>query len=208
MSADTDRCFQTLGIRRGASRGDLKQAYRDLVKVWHPDRFTNDPNLQTRAQEKLKEINQAYTKIQSCPSTWWQRRARAVAPAVGRDMRASAARHPQVVIVVTQAPPAPRWRNSLWLPLIAAATIAGLIYNGIAIPLMRESASPAPAATGSPNDDLANVLGVTREAMQEVGRWAARLPTEMLDRHAPSGEPADGQAPSRHHQITRASPDR
>ena len=31
-----------------------------MAKVWHPDRFQNDPKLQLRGQEKLKEINAAY----------------------------------------------------------------------------------------------------------------------------------------------------
>jgi hypothetical protein len=30
---------------------------------WHPDRFTHDPGLQTRAQERLKQINEAYNSL-------------------------------------------------------------------------------------------------------------------------------------------------
>ena len=33
------------------------------MKVWHPDRFGNDPKLRARADEKLKEINEAYEKL-------------------------------------------------------------------------------------------------------------------------------------------------
>ncbi|SRR6266581_1216676 len=54
------RSFRVLGIRFGASPEEVKEAYRDLVKVWHPDRFRQDPRLQAKAQEKLKKINQAY----------------------------------------------------------------------------------------------------------------------------------------------------
>src|SRR5207248_497914 len=42
---------------------EIKTAYRDSAKVWHPDRFLNDPRLQAKAQEKLKEINEAYEKL-------------------------------------------------------------------------------------------------------------------------------------------------
>jgi cytoskeletal protein RodZ len=42
---------------------ELKSAYRDLAKVWHPDRFAHDPRLQQKAQEKLKEINDAYEQL-------------------------------------------------------------------------------------------------------------------------------------------------
>ena len=60
-----DRCVETLGLKPGASREELEQAYKDLVNVWHPDRFNNNPRLQQKAQEKLKEINAAYEYIRS-----------------------------------------------------------------------------------------------------------------------------------------------
>jgi len=44
-----------------------KTAYRDLAKVWHPDRFTADPRLQERASEMMKRINWAYETLQSQP---------------------------------------------------------------------------------------------------------------------------------------------
>jgi hypothetical protein len=52
-----------LGVRPGISAAELKAAYRDLAKVWHPDRFSHDPRLQQKAQEKLKEINEAYEQL-------------------------------------------------------------------------------------------------------------------------------------------------
>jgi curved DNA-binding protein CbpA len=56
MPRDSD--YEVLGLRPGASLDEAKQAHRDLVKVWHPDRFSNDPRLQARAQEKLPEIRE------------------------------------------------------------------------------------------------------------------------------------------------------
>jgi hypothetical protein len=50
-------------VRPGISAAELKAAYRDLAKVWHPDRFSHDPRLQQKAQEKLKEINEAYEQL-------------------------------------------------------------------------------------------------------------------------------------------------
>jgi hypothetical protein len=52
--------YEVLGLQYGASEIQIKEAYKDLVKVWHPDRFSHDPKLQQKAQEKLKEINEAY----------------------------------------------------------------------------------------------------------------------------------------------------
>jgi hypothetical protein len=54
-----------LGVKPGVSVRELKAAHRDLAKVWHPDRFQHDPDLQEKAQEKLKEINEAYDWLSS-----------------------------------------------------------------------------------------------------------------------------------------------
>ena len=63
--AKTEDYYQILGLRSNASMEDIKQAYRDLVNVWHPDRFSHNPRLQEKAQEKLKEINIAFEKLRA-----------------------------------------------------------------------------------------------------------------------------------------------
>lgn len=62
---DLDQYYKTLELEPGASLEQVKQAYRDLARVWHPDRFSHDPRLQQKAQEKLKEINNAYEQLRS-----------------------------------------------------------------------------------------------------------------------------------------------
>jgi hypothetical protein len=57
--------YEMLGVAPGASAQELKAAHRDLAKVWHPDRFAHDPRLQQKAQEKLKEINEAYDQLKA-----------------------------------------------------------------------------------------------------------------------------------------------
>ncbi len=54
--------WKVLGIKPGASAEEAKRAYRDLVKKYHPDRF-QDPAAKEMANEKLKEINQAYDEV-------------------------------------------------------------------------------------------------------------------------------------------------
>jgi hypothetical protein len=49
-----------LGLAPGATKEQLDDAYRDLVKVWHPDRFQSDASLRLKAQERLRELNTAY----------------------------------------------------------------------------------------------------------------------------------------------------
>ncbi|HKU74520.1 MAG TPA: DnaJ domain-containing protein [Pyrinomonadaceae bacterium] len=65
MSTDLSKAYELLGVKPGVSMRELKAAHRDLAKVWHPDRFQHDPRLQEKAQEKLKEINEAYDLLSS-----------------------------------------------------------------------------------------------------------------------------------------------
>ncbi len=65
MMNEVSKCYDVLGVQPGISPAQLKAAHRDLAKVWHPDRFGHDPRLQAKAQEKLKEINEAYEQISS-----------------------------------------------------------------------------------------------------------------------------------------------
>ena len=62
---DIQRCFEILELDHGASPDDAKQAYKDIVNVWHPDRFSNNPRLRQKAEEKLKEVNIAYEMVKS-----------------------------------------------------------------------------------------------------------------------------------------------
>src|SRR5919108_2228422 len=57
--------FATIGLKPGATPEEVKQAYRDLIMVWHPDRFPADSRLQQMAQEKTKQINIAYQAFKS-----------------------------------------------------------------------------------------------------------------------------------------------
>ena len=65
MNSDLSKAYELLGVKPGVSTRELKAAHRDLAKVWHPDRFLHDPRLQEKAQEKLKEINEAYDLLSS-----------------------------------------------------------------------------------------------------------------------------------------------
>jgi hypothetical protein len=62
---DSAYYYRILEIEPGASQIDIKQAYRDLTQVWHPDRFSHNPRLRQMAEEKLKEINIAYEYLKA-----------------------------------------------------------------------------------------------------------------------------------------------
>jgi curved DNA-binding protein CbpA len=62
---DIKRCFEILELNPGASQDEAKQAYKDIVNVWHPDRFSGNPRLKEKAEEKIKEVNAAYETMKS-----------------------------------------------------------------------------------------------------------------------------------------------
>ena len=55
--------YQVLGVSPNASDEQIKNAYRELARKYHPDNYANNP-LADLAQEKMKEINEAYDQIQ------------------------------------------------------------------------------------------------------------------------------------------------
>ena len=55
--------YEVLEIKPGASKDEIKQAYKGLVKKWHPDLFFNQPGMQMQAHEKFKKINEAYKNL-------------------------------------------------------------------------------------------------------------------------------------------------
>lgn len=54
--------YEVLGVARGASEEEIKAAYRELARKYHPDQYDNNP-LSDLAQEKMQEINDAYDTI-------------------------------------------------------------------------------------------------------------------------------------------------
>ena len=51
--------YEVLEIKEGSSTEEIKKAYRELAKKYHPDQYTNNP-LQDLAEEKMLELNEAY----------------------------------------------------------------------------------------------------------------------------------------------------
>jgi curved DNA-binding protein CbpA len=62
---DIQQCFDILELNSNADIDEAKQAYKDMVNIWHPDRFSKNPRLKQKAEDKLKEINEAYEMIQT-----------------------------------------------------------------------------------------------------------------------------------------------
>ena len=54
--------YSVLGVSQNASDDEVKKAYRELARKYHPDNYQNNP-LADLAEEKMKEINEAYDTI-------------------------------------------------------------------------------------------------------------------------------------------------
>lgn len=54
--------YQVLGVAPTATDEEVKKAYRDLARKYHPDNYQDNP-LADLAQEKMKEINEAYDTV-------------------------------------------------------------------------------------------------------------------------------------------------
>ena len=54
--------YKVLGVSPGASKEEIKKAYRKLSRIYHPDANINNPN-KAEAEEKFKQIQQAYKMI-------------------------------------------------------------------------------------------------------------------------------------------------
>ncbi|MBQ3094507.1 MAG: DnaJ domain-containing protein [Clostridia bacterium] len=54
--------YEVLGVSPSATDAEVKAAYRELARKYHPDNYTDIP-LSDLAKEKMKEINDAYDSI-------------------------------------------------------------------------------------------------------------------------------------------------
>jgi DnaJ-class molecular chaperone len=56
--------YDILGVAPGASKEEIKAAYRDLANRYHPDKVAHlGEELQTLAEQRFKEIQEAYQEL-------------------------------------------------------------------------------------------------------------------------------------------------
>ena len=173
-------CYAALEIHDGADKEEIRQAYRDLVTIWHPDQYQENTRLQEKATEKLKELNTAYDTLM----------------ALTKAHRAGPGRHQDAPERRTAAYTAPRASPqaatlkrkhpvSLWLLLLAAVAITAMaLYLQLPFP-MPGKAKQDPYTQGQSST---HVLAAARLAPEQV----ERLQRELLLMGYDSG-PADGK---------------
>jgi len=139
--------LRVLHLDPDCSREQIRQAYTDLVKVWHPDRFQGDARLREKADDTLRLVNEAYDVL--------QRRG-----AAGEGSPASPSDHqgaepePSTDRESVVPPPRPEWFRRRAL---RAATIGAVVGVALAIAIAwRESLAPQPTAVGTSSPPAAD----------------------------------------------------
>jgi len=133
VSGDIGNCYELLGVKPGVSPAELKAAYRDMAKVWHPDRFGHDERLQKKAQEKLKEINEAYEFLISGKTS----RPTSSASEKGRESYSTANEYRSTYPTTTASPKSLSGHSFLWV--IVPLLIFGAVFFFTSRTLLRSA---------------------------------------------------------------------
>ena len=151
------RYLAILGLSPGASLRDVKQAYRDLAQVWHPDRFAHHPRLRAKAEEKLKDVNAAYTWLASHPEALTAAAAESVRP-------------------TPRATPSATPRRALLRPALPVVLVVGITFLA-ALALESRRRSRLVAHPDDANGPVATApAGGTPPAAGEQGRPETTVP--------------------------------
>lgn len=59
------QAFQILEIRPDANAAEAKRAYKERVRLWHPDRYSRDSSLRAMAEANMRRINMAYEIVKA-----------------------------------------------------------------------------------------------------------------------------------------------
>ncbi len=126
MSIMTERgnYYQILGVLPGARDGDIRQAYRQLCRIYHPDTTTLAPQ---EALEKFLVINEAYT-ILSHPTKRVQYDQRLYSLRAATKPVAPVAQPPQQTLEIHERPLSNTEIFALFI--LGASFLASLILVG------------------------------------------------------------------------------
>lgn len=114
-----EQAYRVLGVSRDASAHAIKQAYRKLVKRWHPDLYKAGTSAHAEASQMTRLINEAYSMVSHAPLRY-QRSAQSTP-------YRPAGRRPPVATTSPEksaARPEPRMdRIEFWIRFVCGATV-------------------------------------------------------------------------------------
>jgi len=65
MTNELKRCFEILEVSPDATYDEAKAAYRLMVQVWHPDKYSYNDKVHAKATNKFKELNNAWSDAEA-----------------------------------------------------------------------------------------------------------------------------------------------
>jgi hypothetical protein len=187
-------CLVLFDLPDAFTEAQLKQAYHDLVQVWHPDKHSHNERLRKKADEKMKEINQAYEVLKSGLTNGSFRldrsRTRPGSPTPGTGPSGGhpppSSTHTRAAEPAPQEPPhtvtpipEPKWLrgNAFWILLIGL-----ILLIVIVAPRGRKAAAPESpeAATSASDGELPLLFSI--EGPQTRTNTRPALLSEAVDR--------------------------
>jgi len=82
LRVTSDEGYAVLELSPGAPLSEVKQAYRELAKIWHPDLYPYDEALRARCEKTMQRINEAYEVLRrEAPKSGPSSAAQAPSPA-------------------------------------------------------------------------------------------------------------------------------
>jgi hypothetical protein len=176
-------CFRALGVEPDASWEAIRQGYKDLVRVWHPDRFRSDPQLQNRAEQQLQRINDAYFALKNSeisggrqPESEPQPKPADPGPAVNISPRPRSGPHRFAWNLLWRWPVKAAWLGLICLP---ALVIGSLLVNALRVPTLEsliQNGPPRPVILMPSR--FVSPLGGRPATADELSSWAR---AEVMD---------------------------
>jgi hypothetical protein len=148
MMNDLQRAYKLLHLEPGASPAQVEEAYRDAARHWHPNHFPPEPDIQGKAQAKLREIDAAYQQVKTHLLAEDAGDPDAVSPAPGRpdwrmapDLLMPPPGKTRALVATARA-----WvREHAGHLLVGLVLVAGLVFSPLIYNYLRAPSQPAPA---------------------------------------------------------------
>lgn len=126
-------CYRVLEVAPGASLEEIREAWRDLVQVWHPDRFRANSRLHKKAEERLKKINLAYETLKNGGSPDFLGE-QAEAPVYESETHDHRGRHPDIWDALAEGVHSWNMFRRKWSnvrPSLSGLDLSGRAFEGI-----------------------------------------------------------------------------
>ena len=134
-----EECRRILGVPADAGPEAIRQAYLDLARVWHPDRFQSDEHLRRIAEKHFQDVTRAYTKLKNCrPAPAAAGAARTAGTATATAVEEPPGAPPEPAGAPPPAFRKPRRPDSLAQTALVAALVAAPFFAAFKmLPLLR-----------------------------------------------------------------------